>query len=228
MKATGGRRWAPTPPPEAPSARGTPGWGTAPGRRARGWQGSRRRRQGGTPGAGRLCTGGPTADPSAPSRGQPRQKPRPGVTSCPGGPAASGSGRGPGRRRPRGFGGASWAQRAREAREAREARGQRTWSARRPGWRARRHGGRRAQGGLPRQEGERAGAPPDTGPAGGGGRRLPEPSPQPALDGGLGGPRAAGGRGPGSEGGFGWNRAAGAQTRRRGPPGQWYGVGGGS
>lgn len=57
--------------------------------------------------------GGLTADPSAPLRGRPRQKPRPGMTSCPGGPAVSGSGRGPGRRRPRGVGGASWAPRAR-------------------------------------------------------------------------------------------------------------------
>lgn len=145
--------------------------------------------------------GGLTADPSAPSRRQPRQKPRPGVTSCPGGPAASGSGRPPGRRRPRGFRGSSWAQRAREAREAREARGQRTWSARRPGWRARRHGGRRAQGRLPRQEGERAGASPDAGPAVCG-RLLPEPSPLPAPDGGLCGPVGAGaGDRPGTGGG---------------------------
>ncbi|XP_031309758.1 pleckstrin-2 isoform X1 [Camelus dromedarius] len=51
-------------------------------------------------------------DPREPLAGKPHQKSRPGLTSCPGGPAAAGSGRGPAGRRRR-VGGASWAQRER-------------------------------------------------------------------------------------------------------------------
>ncbi|XP_047652949.1 pleckstrin-2 [Phacochoerus africanus] len=63
--------------------------------------------------AGRLRTLRTNHRPAGTFGGKPRQKSRPGLTSCPGGPAASGSGRGPGGRcRRRRVGGASWAQRA--------------------------------------------------------------------------------------------------------------------
>lgn len=161
MKTGGGRRWAKTGVVRGAELLRAPGWGALPSRRERGRGGSGRHHQGGTPRAGRLCTL-KTTQGTFGVGARPRQKSRPGLTSCPGRPRSLGPGRGPGRPRRRRAGGASWAQRVQRSSRGSGRRGDGAL-----GRRGRRHGGRRPQGGLPCQEGERAGASPDLARRGG-------------------------------------------------------------
>lgn len=188
-----------------PRALRAPGRGTPPGRRARDQEGSRGRRQGGKFRARRLCTRRPNRRPYRAFAGATASETQPGATSCPGGPAISGSGRGPGRRRRRGVGGASCAQRARGgAGGAQTAHLERTWSP--AGARSGMEDGVLKEGFLVKRV---------SGQYPGGGSRSRVPSPRPTAGSAARGQP----RGPGLEGGFRWNGAAGAQAWRKGPLG---------